>query len=165
MERWLEENLQDISWPRETLISLEIAEQGQHIRLDVDLPEIEDMPSKTAAVPARGLKLSVKDLPAVQVRKRYMAHVHGVGFRIIGETFAALPCARRVTLSGFSQRHDTATGEVRDDYLYSVSVARDDWERIDFEQLARIDVVESLAQFDIRRQMTKTGIFKPVEPF
>jgi hypothetical protein len=164
MERWLEENLQDIAWPRETLISLEIAEQGQHIRLDVDLPEIEDMPSKMAAVPARGLKLSVKNLPAVQVRKRYMAHVHGVGFRIIGETFAALPCARHVTLSGFSQRHDPATGQVRDDYLYSVNVERSDWESIDFGALGMIDVVESLAQFDLRRQMTKTGIFKPIQP-
>lgn len=165
MERWLEENLQDIAWPRETLISLDISEQGQHIRLDVDLPEIEDMPSKIAAVPARGLRLSVKELPAVQVRKRYMAHVHGVGFRIIGETFAALPCARHVTLSGFSQRNDPATGQIRDDYLYSVSVERNDWERIDFELLAMVDVVESLAQFDLRRQMTKTGIFKSIEPF
>lgn len=165
MERWLEENLQDIAWPRETLISLDISERGQHVRLDVDLPEIEDMPSKIATVPARGLRLSVKELPAVQVRKRYMAHVHGVGFRIIGETFAALPCARRVTLSGFSQRNDPATGQVRDDYLYSVSVNRSDWERIDFELLAMADVVESLAQFDLRRQMTKTGIFKSIEPF
>lgn len=164
MERWLEENLQDIAWPRETLISLEIAEQGQHIQLDVDLPEVEDMPSKIAAVPTRGLRLSVKDLPAVQIRKRYMAHVHGVGFRIIGETFAALPCVRRVTLSGFSQRNDPATGQVRDDYLYSVNVERSAWERIDFEMLEMIDVVESLAQFDLRRQMTKTGIFKPIQP-
>src|SRR3546814_2526963 len=95
MERLLEENLQDIAWPRETLRSLEIAEQGQHIRRDVDLPELEDMPSKIAAVPARGLKLSVKDLPAAQIRKRYMAHVHGIGFRIVGESFAALPSAQR----------------------------------------------------------------------
>ncbi|NYT38189.1 DUF4236 domain-containing protein [Allopusillimonas soli] len=164
MERWLEENLQDIAWPRETLISLEIAEQGQHVRLDVDLPELEDMPSKIAAVPARGLKLSVKDLPAAQIRKRYMAHVHGIGFRIVGETFAALPSAHRVTLSGFSQRNDPATGQVRDDYLYSVSVERRDWERIDFAVLEMIDVVESLAQFELRRQMTKTGIFKPIQP-
>lgn len=164
MEQWLEENLQDIAWPRETLISLDIAEHGQHIRLDVDLPEIEDMPAKIAAVPARGLRLSVKELPAVQVRKRYMAHVHGVGFRIIGETFAALPCARRVTFSGFSQRSDPATGQVREDYLYSVGVERSDWERIDFGLLEMVDVVESLAQFDLRRQMTKTGIFKPIRP-
>src|SRR3546814_6207473 len=113
MERWLEENLQDIAWPRETLISLEIAEQGQHIRLDVDLPELEDMPSKIAAVPARGLKLSVKDLPAAQIRKRYMAHVHGLGFRIVGESFAALPSDQRVTLSRFSQRSDEHTSELQ----------------------------------------------------
>src|SRR5690606_5178496 len=51
MERWLEANLQDIAWPRETLVALEIADDGRHILLDVDLPEIEDMPSKLAAVP------------------------------------------------------------------------------------------------------------------
>lgn len=165
MERWLESNLQDIAWPRETLVALDIAEEGQHIRLDVDLPEIEDMPSKLAAVPARGLKLVVKDLPATQVRKRYMAHVHGVGFRLIGETFAALPRAQRVTLSGFSQRNDPSTGQVREDYLYSVRVSRDDWARINFDQLPMVDVVESLAQFELCRNMSKTGVFKAVDPF
>src|SRR3546814_10975193 len=130
MERWLEENLQDIAWPRETLISLEIAEQGQHIRLDVDLLELEDMPSKIAAVPARGLKLSVKDLPAAQIRKRYMAHVHGIGLRIVGETFAAIPSAPRFTLSGFSTRYDLATGQVRAYHLSSVRVDRTDRARI-----------------------------------
>ncbi|MHB9704968.1 DUF4236 domain-containing protein [Alcaligenes aquatilis] len=165
MEQWLEATLQDIAWPRETLISLEISEQGARVCLDVDLPEIEDMPSKIAAVPARGLKLSVKDLPMVQARKRYMAHVHGVGFRIIGETFAALPVVQRITLSGFSQRHDPATGQLRDDYLYSVNVSREAWAGINFEMLPMIDVVEALAQFDLRRNMSKTGVFKPIEPF
>lgn len=77
----------------------------------------------------------------------------------------ALPSARRVTLSGYSQRNDPATGQARDDYLYSVSVDRDDWARIDFELLPMVDVVESLVQFELRRQMTKTGIFKPIELF
>jgi len=79
--------------------------------------------------------------------------------------FAALPCVQRVTFSGFSQRIDPATGQPRDDYLYSVSVERMNWERIHFGLPEMVDVVESLAQFDIRRQMTKTGIFKPIEPF
>src|SRR3546814_12203783 len=91
-----------------------------------------------------------------------MAHVHGIGFRIVGESFAALPSAQRVTLSGFSQRNDPATGQVRDDYLYSVSVERHDWERIDFSALEMIDIVESLAQFELRLQMTKTGILTTI---
>lgn len=164
MERWLEANLQDIAWPRETLVAVEISDDGRHILLDVDLPEVEDMPSKLAAVPSRGLKLLVKELPAAQVRKRYMAHIHGIAFRLIGETFAALPIVQCITLSGFSQRNDPATGQRRADYLYSARVNRDDWASIDFEQLSTIDVVEAFGRFELRRQMSKTGIFKPIEP-
>ena len=114
MEQWLEENLQDIYWPRETAISLELLEDGQLILIDVDLPEIEDMPSSTASVPSRGLKLSVKEMSATAIQKLYMAHVHAVAFRIIGEAFAALPKATTVVFSGYSQRPDKATGRITD---------------------------------------------------
>lgn len=165
METWLEYNLQDIQWPRETAISLELLEGGQLVLLDVDLPEIEDMPSSTASVPSRGLKLSVKAMSTPAVQKLYMAHVHAVAFRIIGETFAALPNATTVVLSGYSQRPDKATGRITDEYLFSVRVNRTTWGDIDFGRLADIDVVEALARFDLRRQISKTGIFKAIEPF
>ncbi|MCM2375482.1 DUF4236 domain-containing protein [Pseudomonas marginalis] len=165
MEAWLEDNLQDIQWPRETAISLELLEDGQLVLLDVDLPEIEDMPTSTASVPSRGLKLSVKAMSATAVQKLYMAHIHAVAFRIVGETFAALPQASTVVFSGYSQRPDKATGRITDEYLFSVRVGRGAWSDIDFGRLADIDVVEALARFDLRRQMTKTGIFKAIEPF
>lgn len=165
MEAWLECNLQDICWPRETLISLELQQGGACVLLDVDLPEIEDMPATTASVPSRGLKLSLKDLSATAIQKLYMAHVHAVAFRIIGETFAALPKATRVVLSGYSQRPDKATGNIADEYLFSVRVGRGEWSDINFGRLADIDVVEALARFDLRRQMSKTGVFKAVDPF
>jgi hypothetical protein len=99
------------------------------------------------------------------IQKLYMAHIHGVAFRIIGETFAALPLANAVVLSGYSQRSNKATGRVGDEYLLSVRVTRGEWMKIAFDQLAHIDVVASLEQFELRRQMSKTGIFKPIEPF
>lgn len=165
MTQWFEINLQDIVWPRETLIALDIVDDGKHILMDVDLPEIEDMPSKSASVPARGLRLSIKELPATRIRKLYMAHIHGIAFRLIGEAFSLLPVVQRVTISGFSQRNNTATGQLQDDYLYSAQVNREDWEKIDFQYLASIDVVEALEQFDLRRNMSKTGVFKPITPF
>lgn len=165
METWLEYNLQDIQWPRETVISLELHEDGQLVLLDVDLPEIEDMPSSTASVPNRGLKLSVKAMSTTAVQKLYMAHVHAVAFRIIGETFAALPKATTVVLSGYSQRPNKATGCVSDEYLFSVRVDKTAWGAIDFGRLGDIDVVEALARFDLRRQMSKAGIFKAIDPF
>lgn len=165
MENFLEENLQSIVWPRETTVSTEILDGGKRIFVDVDLPELEDMPSKTASAPQRGYKLSVKEMSATQIQRLYMRHVHGIGFRIIGETLRALPNAQQVVLSSFSQRLDRSTGHVTDEYLYSVRVDRCAWSRINFDNLQNLDVVEVLAQFDLKRNMTKTGSFKAIEPF
>lgn len=165
MENFLEENLQSIVWPRETIVSTEILDNGKKVFVDVDLPELEDIPSKTASAPQRGYKLSVKEMSAAQIQRLYMRHVHGIGFRIIGETFSALPNAQEVVLSAYSQRPDRGTGHVEDEYLYSVRVDRASWSRINFDNLQNLDVVEALTQFDLKRNVTKTGAFKPIEPF
>lgn len=165
MENFLEENLQSIVWPRETIVSTEILDNGKRVFLDVDLPEIEVMPSKTASAPQRGYKLSVKEMSATQHQRLYMRHVHGIGFRIIGEAFSAIPNAQEVVLSAYSQRPDRSTGHVTDEYLYSVRVERGLWSRINFDNLVNLDVVEALVQFDLKRNMTKTGSFRPIEPF
>ena len=122
------------------------------------------MPTKTATAPSRGYKLNIKEISASKVQKLYMRHVHGVGFRIIGETFAALPVSVEVTLSAYSQRSDPATGQINNDYLYSVRVQRTDWNLIQFDNLPALDVVEALTKFELRRDMSKTAIFKPIEP-
>lgn len=165
MEIVLEESLMDIIWPRETSLESEIRDDGRVVMIDVDLPEIEELPRKTAAVPARGYKLSIKELAATRHQQLYMRHVHGIGFRIIGEAFAMLPKAEEVVLSGYSQRPDKATGEVLDQYLYSVRVRRHEWAGINFANLDDVDPAEALGRFNIRREITKTGLFKAIEPF
>jgi hypothetical protein len=165
MEIVLEESLMDIVWPRETALSSEIRDDGRVVMVDVDLPEIEELPRKTAAVPARGYKLSIKELPVTRHQQLYMRHVHGIGFRIIGEAFYALPKAEEVVLSGYSQRPDKSTGEIQDQYLYSVRVSRRDWAGLNFANLKDVDPAEALGRFDIRREVTKPGLFKAIIPF
>ncbi len=165
MEIVLEESLMDIVWPRETALSSEVRDGGRVVMIDVDLPEIEELPRKTATVPARGYKLSIKELPVTRHQQLYMRHVHGIGFRIIGEVFLALPTADEVVLSGYTQRPDKATGEVRDQYVYSVRVSRRNWAGINFANLKDVDPTEALGRFDIRRDMSKTGLFKEIAPF
>ncbi|WP_009205153.1 DUF4236 domain-containing protein [Sulfuricella denitrificans] len=164
VEQYFGAVLQDIAWPKETLVTFEIPKQGVLV-VDVDLPEIEDIPNKTASVPQRGYKLSVKEMGPTQVQKLYMRHVHAIGFRIAGEAFAASPNIEQVVLSTYSQRPDKATGQIGDEYLYSVKITRDEWHSINFENLEQLDVVEALTRFELRRDMTKTGVFKPIQPF
>ncbi len=155
MEKFLEESLHDISWPRETKVDFDIDDEGRTVRLDVDLPELEDMPNKLAAVPVRGLKLSVKGLAPAKVQKLYGEHIHSLAFRLVGEVFAALPVAQLVEFSGYSQRRSKVTGQMGNEYLLSVRVERPAWESIDFHGLKSIDVNESLAQFDLKRDKLK----------
>ena len=165
MERVLEEKLQEIVWPRETTVSIDVEDGGRKVLLDVDLPELEDMPTKFAAVPARGLKLSVKELSATKVRQLYAEHVHGILTRLVGEVFAALPTVLTVVASGYSQRRDPVTAQLRDDYLLSVRVPREVWERLDFEHLPALDVTQALAAYELRRDMMKSGGLKTIVPF
>jgi Protein of unknown function (DUF4236) len=154
-----------VEWPRETSASIEVNEAVTGALIDVDLPEIEDMPDKIATVAARGLKINIKDRPSAQRRREYMTHVHGVVFRIVGEVFAALPRIQRVVASGYSQRDNPETGHVSDEYLLSIRASRAEWSTLNFSNLAALDPVSCLGKFEIRRSLSATGVFKPIEPF
>ena len=54
---------------------------------------------------------------------------------------------------------------MRDEYLLSAGIARSSWEMIDFSNLRALDLPQVFAEFQLRREMTKTGIFSPIEPF
>jgi Protein of unknown function (DUF4236) len=165
MESFLENELLEIVWPRETLVSTEILEGGRVVFIDVDFPEIDEMPTKKAGIPAKGYKLSVKELSPTNIQKLYMNHVHGIAFRVIGEVFHALPKSKIVVFSGFSQRPNKATATLSDEYLLSVRVHRCLWEKVDFSHLEHIDATAALDCYELRRTMTRTGIFRPIEPY
>lgn len=165
IEFFLSEYLPSLNWPRETNVSFDILDDGNTIMLDVDLPEVEDMPSREASVISRSLKINYKDITDTNRRRDYMSHVHGVGFLLIGEVFSFLPKLDKIILSGYSQRIDRSSGATQDEYLYSVVINRSQWIQINFTDLRKVDPVESLSKFEIRRKMTKTGIFSPIEPF
>ncbi len=164
MEAMLTTRLCSLDWPRETEVAFQISDNGKIVGLDVDLPEVEDMPSEEAKPAARGLKLNIRQKSDTQVRREYMRHIHAVLFRLAGEVFHTFPRVGEVVASGYSQRTDPATGNVRDDYLLSARIPRDRWEEISFSNLDGLDVVAAFERFDLVRTMTKTGIFRPVEP-
>ena len=164
MEQFLEESLQDITWPRETEVDFDVNDEGATVHLDVDLPELEDMPSKTANVPSRGLKLSVKEMTGSKVQKLYSDHVYSIGFRLIGEVFAALPKVQLATFSGYSQRRSKVTGQLSNEYLISVRIQRVDWQLVDFQGLGSIEAATALLRFDLIRDQLKSGHFKEITP-
>ena len=165
MQEFLTESLESIVWPRETNISFEVSTDGRQVMLDVDLPEIEDMPTQQATVSKKEFRILYKDISETQSRINYYTHIHAIGFRILGEVLMALPTINAVVLSAYSQRTDKKTGKIVDEYLYSIKVTRNKWESIDFNNLKAIDVAECFALFELKRKATKTGVITPIEPF
>lgn len=164
MEDELERAFANVAWPRETVIGFAFEEDGARLVVDVDLPELEDLPVRRVEPAARGLKLNIRERSAVQLRRAYALHVHGVAFRIIGIAFAELAVLQEVVCSGYSQRRDRRTAQEGDEYLYSVRVGRESWSRIDFTALEHVDPVACLEGFELVRVLSATGVFKPIEP-
>ncbi len=164
MEATLRERLEEIDWPRETLIDFDLGSDISTIAVDIDLPGEEEMPDRYWGMPPKQLKLSPRRLSDTRQRKLYRDHVHGIAFRVLGAVFARLPGVKEARVSGYRQVVDPATGAERDQYLYSVKVTRTQWETIRFDRLDQVDPVAALEAFTLRRDMTKTGIFRDIEP-
>lgn len=152
-------------WPRETLVSFDVVDDGEKVLLDVDLPEIEDMPSKESRVNKKQLCITINNGTQKQMRLDYLTHIHSIGFRFIGDVFAYLPSVLKIVFSGYSQRIDKRTGNLEDEYLYSVRVERDLWSKINFHNLTAIDIVKCFDQFELNRKVTSTGVISAIEPF
>lgn len=164
MTEVLKAELDALDWARETLIDFELDKTGKYLKLDVDLPEIETFPTQKARLGLRELRLVITDKSATQIRRNYARHVHGVVLRIIGTAFHTLPSLEELIVSGYSQRPNPATGHIQDDYLFSAKVKRSIFSEINFHHLKEVDPVIALERFELIRDMSKTGIFRPITP-
>ncbi|MFC3283493.1 DUF4236 domain-containing protein [Litchfieldella rifensis] len=165
MEQTLAERLEEISWPRETVVDFDFGDDARTIAVDIDLPGEDEMPDRQWTMPVKRLKLTPRKLSATRQRKLYNDYVHGAVFFVLGTVFARLPKVERAVVSGYRQVTDPATGDSRDQYLYTIKVARKEWERIHVDQLEQVGPAHALDAFTLRRDMTKTGIFRDIEPF
>lgn len=165
MSEYLEKVLQGLDWARETLVSYDINNLTSTVYIDIDLPEIENIPQRTASIAATGKKLNIKNKTDKQLRLEYSTHIHAIALRVAAYTFATLPSIDLIVISGYSQRLDKATAHTNEEYLYSVKFNKSDFSKLNFEKIELIDPIKAFDNFENIRKMTETGIFKKIEPF
>ena len=146
-------------------IQLSLNNNLDTLKVDVKFPEITYIPNIEYIVTEKEYRLLGKVLSPSRKRQYYIQQVHGIGFRIIGEMFRAMPCLVNIVLSGSTKRLNLVTSHLQDDYLYSLKVKRVQWQEIDFSSLATLSLSEVMAEFTLRRNMCKMGIFKAIKPF
>ncbi|KIN15233.1 MULTISPECIES: DUF4236 domain-containing protein [Halomonadaceae] len=165
MANILEEHLGEIPWPRETSVSFDLGDDASTIAIDIELPEEDAFPDVEYTLAAKQPKVSVKKIAATRRRMLYRDYAHGVAMRVLGEIYHRLPTVQVALISAYVPTLDTGTGQPTENYLYSVLVTKSQWREINFKALANIEPPATLERFELRRKMTKTGVFKAIEPF
>ena len=165
MQQTLVERLEELDWPRETLIDFELVDDCRTIAVDIDLPGPEEMPDRRWSMPVKRIKLSPHRLTVTRQRQLYRDYLHGMAFRVLGAAFARLPRVELAIVSGYRRLDDPAAEGGEQRYLFSVKVTRAQWQELAFDELADLDPGEVLAGFALRREMTRGGELCDITPF
>lgn len=151
-----------LEWPRETNIALEM--RDGRLLLDVDLPEIEDMPSTQWVAHYPSASIVERSLPGKAIAALYLGHVSSLILRLIGHSFMVNGAIRSVAASAYTQRNGS-TGRLTDEYVATVEVDRDEWNQLDSSRMSAIDPEGALRRFDARLEVNARGLLKIQQPF
>jgi len=160
IESACEEWIASCELPVEIATQFEYREEQHCLMVDLDLPEIEDLPTQMAVQMANGT-LKVKDKTQKALRMEYTECVFGLAVFVAANLFNVSPAIRLVTVSGYTQRRNKA-GDIADDYILSIKFTREAFAQVDY---VAMDPEAFCLEFENRCNVTATKVFKTIEPF
>ena len=152
--------IEGVELPVDIDTQFEYRAEDSLLMVDLDLPEIEDLPTETAVQLANG-NMKMKEKTQKALRMEYAECVFGVTVYVAANLFNISPAIKKITISGYTQRRDKA-GDVVDEYIVSVRFEREGFYCVDFKE---IDPEEFCLRFENRCNVTSTKVFKAIEPF
>lgn len=158
LESWISEH----SLPVEININYEYDHKKGDLCIDLDLPEIEDLPTTEYVVLASG-KLKEKNKTKNKLKDEYASLVFGLTVYLTSSIFNISPKINRILISGYTQRIiDNRTKEVGDDYIYSIKINRSDFEH---KRLSNVNPLQTCLELENRCLLSQSMVFKAVKPF
>ena len=156
IEAWLSES----EAPIEFSVQPEVIESKGTVMIDLDLPEIEDMPQDKLAELADGT-IKIKKKTKKEQVEDYRTCVFGLGEYVASHVLAEVPQAKKVVVSAYTQRRSEKTGELLDVFIYSVVFSRSDFTK-DYQDK---DPYEFCQKLPSRFYVLASGVMKEIVPF
>ena len=147
--------------PFDFSINYEYLSDNQILRIQLDLPKIEDFPKKKASLLATE-EISIKNKSQTECTKDYANSVCGMAFFFAGMMFNISLKIRNVEISAYTQRINKATGSMEDCYIYSVIFNRSHFARINYDA---IDPIEALKAQPNKSKILKSLEMREIVPF
>ena len=119
------------------------------------------MPKKKASELSSG-KLSIKEKTSKELKYDYCRCVAGMAFYLSGLAFNVSTEIAKVIASGHSNRLSPKTGNLEDDYVYSVIFDREIFSKLLVEN---IEPIEGMKNFENKLNISPTFEMKSIQPF
>ena len=146
--------------PVEIRVDYEWNQNSNTMYLDVDLPEIEDLPEDEVVRLASG-NLKEKKKTQATLKQEYVNLVFGLAIFISANIYNVSPAIHNIVISGYTQRRDKS-GTVNDDYVYSIKFTRDIFEN---SVLCNVNPKDFCMRFENRSNVTSSMLMKKIEPY
>ncbi len=156
----IESVLSQMVLPVNFSIDFDYKEDEGRLLIDLDLPEVEDMPTTKVNELASG-KISIKNKTTKEISNDYATCVCGLALYFAGLLFNVSTKIKEVEVSGYTQRIDPKDGNIKDDYIYAVRFDRCNFAEIEYRN---IDPTESIRIFPHVMNLSKAFIFKTIDP-
>ncbi|MBP3429024.1 MAG: DUF4236 domain-containing protein [Clostridia bacterium] len=156
IEDWLGESEAPIAFAIDT----EVLPDKGVVMIDLDLPEIEDMPQNKLTELADGT-IKIKKKTQKELREDYRTCVFGLGEYVASHVFAVVPAAERIVVSAYTQRRDENTGDNNDEFIYSLIFERSSFAP-DYQERDPYDFCGDLKG---RFYVLASGLMKKIAPY
>lgn len=160
IEQQIARRIAEIELPLDFSLQYEYDPESSNLYVDLDLPEIDDLPDEVAVQMANGT-MKIKKKPQTALRNDYAKCVFGFAVFFASVFFNVSVVISKILISGYTQRRDK-DGNLNDDYIFSLIFDRNTFEQ---KRPTLADPIEYCMTFENRCNLTKSNIFKTIKPF
>jgi len=156
----IEKLINEITLPVEFSLDYEYNFDSNNLFIDLDLPEINDLPKEKVNTLASG-KISIKNKTQKELNCDYAHCVCGLAFYFAGTFFNISRQIQEIIISGYTLRLNTVNGKDENQYIYSVKFKRDKFGELNIKE---IEPSKAFSNFEYKMALNNNFEFKVIEP-
>lgn len=149
----------DEDLPMEYFVDAIYDESDGKVYVDLDLPEIEDIPDQKIVLTSTGKK-SIRSKSQTDLRSDYAHCVLGLAMNVAFSIFNVSLKIKKVEIMGYTQRKEDNSAVATDQYVFVINFDRETFSKIDFKRLSAVQIIDF---FQHHINLSKSFVMKEID--
>lgn len=149
----------DEELPMEYFVDAVYDESTGKVYVDLDLPEIEDIPDQKITLTSTGKK-SIRQKSQTDLRTDYAHCVLGLAMNVAFSIFNVSLKIKEVEIMGYTQRKEDNSAVATDQYVFVINFDRETFSKIAFKKLSAVQIIDF---FQHHINLSKSFVMKTID--